>query len=81
VPGFDVMSFNGLVVPAATPRELVQKINADVVKVLNMPEVKKRAMDWGLTTVGNSPEQFDEFIRTEIAKWAKVVKAAGIKND
>jgi tripartite-type tricarboxylate transporter receptor subunit TctC len=81
IPGFDVMSINGLVVPSATPRELVRKINADMVKVLQLPEVKKRAAEWGLETVGNSPEQFDEFIRTEMAKWAKVVKAAGIQND
>lgn len=81
IPGFSVMSIFGVVVPSATPREVVRKLNADFVKVLQMPEVRKRMAELALEPVGNTPEQFDALIRSEIAKWAKVVKAAGIKND
>ncbi len=81
IPGFSVMSIFGAVVPSATPREVVRKLNADFVKVLQLPEVRKRMAELSLEPVGNTPEQFDAFIRTEIEKWAKVVKTAGIKND
>ncbi|MBI2316962.1 MAG: tripartite tricarboxylate transporter substrate binding protein [Betaproteobacteria bacterium] len=81
VPGFSVMSIFGVVVPSATPRDVVNKLNGDFVKVLRLPEVRKRMSELALEPVGNTPEQFDALIRSEIEKWAKVVKAAGIKND
>lgn len=80
-PGFNVQSFFGVVVPSGTPREIVRKLNADFVKVLQMPEVRTRLADLGMEPAGNSPEEFDEFIRAEIPKWSKVVKSAGIKAD
>jgi len=81
LPGFTVDSVFGAVVPAATPREVVQKISADMNKVLQAPEVKQRMADIGLTPVGTTPEQFDAYIRAEIPKWAKVVKASGATAD
>ena len=81
IPGFNVLSIFGVVVPSATPRDIVHKLNADFIKVLQLPEVKARMADFSLEPVGNTPEQFDAFIRAEIEKWATVVKAAGIKND
>lgn len=82
IPGFDVQSINGIVVPSATPREMVHKISADIVKVLQAPDLKARLGELGLQTVGNTPEQFDAYIlRTEIEKWAKVVKFSGAKAD
>jgi tripartite-type tricarboxylate transporter receptor subunit TctC len=81
VPGFSVLSIFGVVVPSATPRDIVRRLNADFVKVLQLPEVKARMAESSLEPVGNTPEQFDAFIRAEIEKWARVVKVAGIKND
>lgn len=81
LPGFVVDSVFGAVVPAATPREVVQKISADMNKVLASAEVKQRMADIGLTPVGNTPEQFDAYIRSEIPRWAQVVKASGATAD
>jgi tripartite-type tricarboxylate transporter receptor subunit TctC len=81
IPGFSVQSVFGIVVPAATPRDLVRRLHADILKVLQVPEFKAKMAEFGMEPVGNTPEQFDAFIRAEIEKWAKVVKAAGIKAD
>ncbi|MDB5947574.1 MAG: tripartite tricarboxylate transporter substrate binding protein [Ramlibacter sp.] len=81
LPGFSVESVFGAVVASGTPRDIVNKINADMNRVINSPETRKRMADIGLTPVGDSPEQFDAFIRVEIDKWAKVVKASGATAD
>jgi tripartite-type tricarboxylate transporter receptor subunit TctC len=81
LPGFNVQSVNGIVVPSGTPRELVQRINTDLLKVLALPEVRARMAEYGLEVIGSTPEQFDAFVRTEIDKWAKVVKASGATLD
>jgi len=81
LPGFSVESVFGAVVPAATPRDVVQKISAGMAKALQNAEVKQRMADIGLTPIGNTPEQFDAFIRAEIPKWAQVVKASGATVD
>jgi len=80
-PGFNVQSLNGVVVPGATPRELVRRLNADFLKAMQLPEMKARMAEFGIEPVGNSPEQFDALVRSEIEKWAKVVRAANIKVD
>lgn len=81
LPGFLVQSVFGAVVPSATPRDIVKKLSADMAKVLQSPEVRSRMAEIGLTPVGNTPEEFDNFIRVEIDKWAKVVKASGATAD
>ncbi len=81
IPDFNVLSISGLVVPSATPRALVHKISADVNKALQDPDLRKRMGEVGMEPSGDTPEQFDAFIRSEIAKWAPVVKAAGLKLD
>jgi tripartite-type tricarboxylate transporter receptor subunit TctC len=81
IPNFAVESVFGAVVPSATPREIVQKLSADMNKVLQSAEVKQRMADIGLTPFGTTPEQFDAYIRSEIPKWAKVVKASGATAD
>ncbi|MBC5784370.1 tripartite tricarboxylate transporter substrate binding protein [Ramlibacter sp. USB13] len=81
LPGFVVESVFGAVVPSGTPKDVVQRISADMNKVLQSAEVKQRMADIGLTGVGNTPEQFDAYIRTEIPRWAQVVKASGATAD
>ena len=81
VPNVSVTSLFGFVVPAATPRPIVNRIYADSAKVLAMPDVRERLAGLGLEVVGSTPEQFDAFVRAEIAKWAKVIKANNIKAD
>jgi len=81
VPGFDVVSINGIVVAGKTPRELVNRLNADFRKLLKDPEVAKRLEGFGIQAVGNSPEEFDAFIKSEIARWTRVAKAAKVRLD
>ena len=79
VPGYSVMAIAGVVVPSATPREIVRKMSADINRVLQSPDLMERMDKMGMEPSGTTPEQFDAFIRSEIEKWRKVVKAAGIR--
>ena len=81
LPGYVVQSVFGLVVPAGTPRDAVNRIARDVNAALVNAEVKTRMADIGLVPVGTTPAEFDAFIRTEIDKWAIVVKASGATAD
>jgi tripartite-type tricarboxylate transporter receptor subunit TctC len=81
LPGFSVESVFGAVVAAGTPRDIVNKISADMHKVVQSEETRKRMADIGLTPVGSTPAEFDAFIKAEIPKWAKVVKASGATAD
>jgi tripartite-type tricarboxylate transporter receptor subunit TctC len=77
-PGYEATNSVGVLAPAGTPREIVAKLNAEIVRVLNLPEVRERLLGLGAEPVGNTPEQFGEYIRVEIAKWGKVVKQTGM---
>lgn len=77
--GYGLTNWFGLVVPAGTPRELVARINAAVVKILQQKDVRERLMAMGADVVGSSPEAFGAFMQAESAKWAKVVKEAHIR--
>jgi tripartite-type tricarboxylate transporter receptor subunit TctC len=78
VPGYVVTSWFGVFVPAATPRELVVRLNVDLARTMGAPEVRERlAADGAEPTVG-TPEQFAAFVKAEIARWTKVIKNAGI---
>jgi tripartite-type tricarboxylate transporter receptor subunit TctC len=79
VPGFDVKSISGVVVPAATPREIVKKASADIGRVLAMADVKARMAEVGMEPAATTPEAFDAFVKREIERWAPVVKASGAK--
>jgi tripartite-type tricarboxylate transporter receptor subunit TctC len=79
VPGYEAVGWFGLLAPAATPKPTVEKISADANKVLADPEIRKRMTDVGADPTGNTPDQFARFIRDDQAKWAKLMREAGIK--
>jgi tripartite-type tricarboxylate transporter receptor subunit TctC len=79
VPGYEAVQWFGILAPAGTPRAIVDRVHRDAVRVLQNPETKERLIADGADPVGSTPEQFAAFIRAETAKWAKVVKAIGIK--
>jgi tripartite-type tricarboxylate transporter receptor subunit TctC len=81
VTGYEIVSWQGIFAPAGTPKEIVQRLNAEIVKILKLPDVRERLEALGLDPVGNTPDEFAAFQKAEIAKWAKVVKDAKITAD
>jgi tripartite-type tricarboxylate transporter receptor subunit TctC len=77
--GLVAVNWWGVLVPAGTPQAVVRKLNADTVKALADPEVKKKFADLGVEAVSSTPAQFDKFIKAEMAKYAKLIKEANIK--
>jgi tripartite-type tricarboxylate transporter receptor subunit TctC len=80
-PGFEVIGWFGWLAPARTPNAIVERLNREIVKALNRPEVRDRLLDMSTVPVGNTPRQFAGFIRSERDKWARVVRDAGIRID
>jgi tripartite-type tricarboxylate transporter receptor subunit TctC len=78
VPGFEVNSWYGVAAPAGTPAPLLDKLNADITSVLRTPEIQSRLTEMVMPPSPTSRAEFDQFIRAEIARWAKVIKDAGI---
>jgi len=78
VPGYSAEGWFGLVAPAATAKDVVAKLNREVNRVLQLPEVKPRLLELGASPASTTPEQFLEFIRRDNAKWAKLIKERGI---
>ena len=81
VPGYDHGPWNGFLAPAKTPRAVIARLNEETARILQLPETKAVLNNEGAEPVGNKPEEFGAIIREETAKWAKVIKAAGIKAD
>jgi tripartite-type tricarboxylate transporter receptor subunit TctC len=81
LPGYEVDNWYGVLVPARTPREVISKLNREVNRVLQIPEVKARLHIQGLETLSSTPEQFGSYIKSETVKWAKVIKESGAKVD
>jgi tripartite-type tricarboxylate transporter receptor subunit TctC len=77
--GFDANNWYGLVAPAKTPRAIIDQLNAEVTKILNMPDVRTTLFNQGLDPAPGTPEQFGAYIKSERAKWAKVIKESGAK--
>ncbi len=78
-PGFEAVGWIGIAAPAKTPAPVLDKLNAEIVRIINTPEMKERLATLAFTPVGDSREQFSGFIRSEIAKWGKAVKESGAK--
>jgi len=81
VPGYETNSWGGMVVPARTPRAIVTKLNAEINKALQSPELRERYAAIEAEPTGGTPEQFAAFVKTEAVKWADVVKKSGAKVD
>lgn len=81
VPGYEASGWVGVLAPAGTPNAITSRLNIETVKALQTPEVNERFASNGAESVGSTPAQFSEFIKTEIAKWSKVVKASGARID
>lgn len=79
LPGYETVVWYGLLAPTGTPQAIVSKLHAETASVLNLPATKNRVATDGAEVVASSPDQFAQFLRTEIEKWAKVANAAGIK--
>lgn len=81
LPGYEVDAWYGIVAPRATPPAIVSTLRSEFVKAINHPDVRKRLATLGLEPVGGTPQAFESLLRSELAKWAKVVKEAGIRTN
>jgi tripartite-type tricarboxylate transporter receptor subunit TctC len=79
VPGYDEGAQHGIIAPAGTPKLVIEKLHAEIVKAMRSPEVLGRLTQEGAEVVANSPDEYGARIRADIAKWAKVIKQAGIR--
>ena len=79
LPGFEATTWHGVMVPAGTPDAIVAKLHGDIVAVLRMPDVAERLSSQGAEPIGSTPQAFAAYIRTETAKWAKVIRESGAK--
>jgi tripartite-type tricarboxylate transporter receptor subunit TctC len=77
--GFETTSWQGIVVPSATPRDIVHKLNAETVHVLTQPAARDQFLKLGVEIVADTPEQFYEFLKTENARWGKLVRELGLR--
>ena len=81
LPGYSVTNWIGLFAPAGSPRDIVSKLNGETIRIMQAPDIRKRLANEGAKFTAKTPEEFGAFVRSEIAKWAKVVKEAGIRVD
>ncbi|MBI3938346.1 MAG: tripartite tricarboxylate transporter substrate binding protein [Betaproteobacteria bacterium] len=81
MPGYEAASWNGVVAPAGTPIAVIDRIHAEFVKALRVPEIREKIMGLGAEIVANSPREFSDFISREMQKWGKVAKAGNIRLD
>lgn len=81
VPGYEVVGWNGLVAVAGTPPEIVARLQAEVAKVLRLPEVRERLAALGAEPVGATPEEFGAFLRAERTRWGTIIREKGIRSE
>jgi tripartite-type tricarboxylate transporter receptor subunit TctC len=81
VPGFESVSWGGVMAPAGTPPEIIGRLNAEILKILKMPDVAEKLNDLGAEIVGSTPQEFDTYVADEIAKWGKVARDNNVTLD
>ena len=81
IPGYEVTTWYGIAAPAKTPRVIVDRLNSEILRALKSPDMQARFKDYGADAIGNTPEQATAYVQNEINKWAKVIKAAGLKGE
>jgi tripartite-type tricarboxylate transporter receptor subunit TctC len=81
LPGYEVLGWNGILAPAATPDAIIQRLNREIRTILAEPDVKRQLDQQGATPAPSSPEAFDQRIRDDVAKWAEIIRQAGIRPD
>ncbi len=79
VPGFEVIGWNGILAPANTPKPIIDRLHAEIVKVLRTPDVVERFTQNGADIIANTPAEFAAIVKADVAKWAKVIQSAGIR--
>jgi tripartite-type tricarboxylate transporter receptor subunit TctC len=81
VPGYNATSWNGFFAPAKTPRPIINKIHADVVKVLQTPDIREKLMAAGSDPVGSTPDEFHAYVKAELARWGKLIRDNNIRGE
>ena len=81
LPGFEAVNWYGMLVPAGTPREVIARLQREIVKVMEIPDIRDKLIAQGTDPVGSSPEEFGVFMKSEAVKWSRVIKGANIKPD
>ena len=79
VPGFDISAWYGIFAAAGTPSPIVHKLNAELIKAMAVPDAKQRIEGYGYQIIGSTPAQLDAHVKSEIARWGKVVRDSGAK--
>jgi tripartite-type tricarboxylate transporter receptor subunit TctC len=77
--GFEVITWNGILAPAGTPRDVVARLNRDIVATLQLPKIRERIASQALLVIGDTPEEFEVRIRADSDKWSRLIKQRGIK--
>ena len=81
LPGYQAVTWFGFVAPTHTPRDIIAKLNTDILSVINTPEIRQQFTAQGIDASGSTPEAFAAYIRSEIAQWALAIKASGARAD
>jgi tripartite-type tricarboxylate transporter receptor subunit TctC len=79
LPGFDTNTWSGIVAPAGTPREIIQRLNAEIVQWLSQPSTRQQLVKMGLEIVADTPEQFAAFLRDEYVRWGKIIRDLNLR--
>ena len=81
LPGFDTYGWYGVFAPAKLPREIVNKLHAEIARVLSLPDIREKFATQGAIPIGNSPEEFAAWVKREMGVWGKVARQVGLKAD